>query len=370
MSEKQKLSKPLFSQHFLSNRLHSFPEWQEDVSTAFTELKTLYERKKPILGQLNESQTEEEVIQPILKMLGFAYISQVRTRSQGQVQRPDYALFASDGEKMAAFAQQQNETAFYGRALAIAEAKYWERPLSQVSRNDSRDIFHNQNPGFQIVNYLTGTGVDWGILTNGREWRLYYGQASSRAKEFYSVDLVQILESGDLDKYFWLFFRRDGFVPNAQGQSFLDSVASGSITYGRKVEGQLKQLVFEQVFPDLAGGFVAYGERLGQTLDANQVMSATLSFLYKILFLLYAEGKNLLPVHGDYLDYSLRSMTQEIATIASWDYSKSSIRGIPLCKYLVTMAVCSILIWIQTRKPKKNMLKTGFCSNISLPMQS
>ena len=43
MSGKQKLGKGLFSQHFLSNSLHSFPEWQEDVSTAFTELKALFD---------------------------------------------------------------------------------------------------------------------------------------------------------------------------------------------------------------------------------------------------------------------------------------------------------------------------------------
>ena len=107
-------------------------------------------------------------IKPVLDILGFSNIPQVVTRGKGRAERPDYALFANENERDIAYSFQNNETAFYGRVLVIAEAKYWERPLSKVSANDKRDIFKNENPSFQISSYLTGTGVDWGILTNGR----------------------------------------------------------------------------------------------------------------------------------------------------------------------------------------------------------
>ncbi|WP_246259711.1 hypothetical protein [Oxynema aestuarii] len=217
---------------------------------------------------------------------------------------------------------REDETAFYHKVTAIAEAKYWERALSKVSKNDKRDRFKNDNPSFQIVNYLTGTGVDWGVLTNGREWRLYYRQGSSKAKESYQIDLVEILESEKDEpeqlekfKYFWLFFRRDAFVKDAYGKTFLDRVREESTTYATEVEAELKKLVFERVFPDLAGGFVAAAYRRGETPGPRAVYEATLSFLYKILFLLYAEGKNLLPSQLEaYREYSLIGMTQEIAT--------------------------------------------------------
>jgi len=315
------MSKLLFSQHFLHRRLRELPEWQEAVSESFDRVLELYTSKKPYLSGLNESQTEEELIKPILNILGFAYITQVTAKGKGRAERPDYALFDSQERKNEALPLQGDEAAFYHKVSAIAEAKYWERSLSKVSKNDKRDILKNENPSFQIVNYLTGTGVDWGILTNGREWRLYYRHASSRAKESYQIDLVDILESDkteeqkrDAFKYFWLFFRRDAFVKDAYGNTFLDRVREGSNTYATQVESELKKRVFDRVFPDLAGGFVTSVVRGGNTPDPQFIYEATLSFLYKILFLLYAEGKNLLPSQFEaYREYGLIGMTQAIA---------------------------------------------------------
>ncbi|BAZ83945.1 Eco57I restriction-modification methylase domain-containing protein [Dolichospermum compactum] len=315
MTDAKNINKPLFSQHYLDYRLQESPEWQLDIKLDFEKLKNLYLSKKAILPTLNEAQTEDVFIKPVLDILGFSNIPQVVTRGKGRAERPDYALFANETERDTAYSFQNNETAFYGRVLVIAEAKYWERPLSKVSANDKRDIFKNENPSFQISSYLTGTGVDWGILTNGREWRLYYRQASSTATEFYPIDLVELLETEDLEKfkYFWLFFRSAAFEKDSYNKNFLERVREGSTTYATQVGNELKTLVFEQIFPDLAGGFVADAIRRGKTGEPKQIYAATLSFLYKLLFLLYAEARNLLPITTAYRDYSLIKITQEIA---------------------------------------------------------
>ncbi|MDM3860671.1 MAG: TaqI-like C-terminal specificity domain-containing protein [Aphanizomenon gracile PMC644.10] len=315
MTNVKNINKPLFSQHYLEYRLQECPEWQLDIKLDFERLKNLYLSKKAILPTLNEAQTEDVFIKPVLDILGFFNIPQVVTRGKGRAERPDYALFANEADRDTAYSFQNNETAFYGRVLVIAEAKYWERPLSKVSANDKRDIFKNENPSFQISSYLTGTNVDWGILTNGREWRLYYRQASSTATEFYPLDLVELLETEDLEKfkYFWLFFRSAAFEKDSYNKNFLERVREGSTTYATQVGNELKTLVFEQIFPDLAGGFVADAIRRGKTIEPKQVYAATLSFLYKLLFLLYAEARNLLPITTAYRDYSLIKITQEIA---------------------------------------------------------
>ncbi|BAG05022.1 Eco57I restriction-modification methylase domain-containing protein [Microcystis aeruginosa] len=304
-------NKPLFSQHYLEHRLPDSGEWQEDVSVAFGRLESLYQQKKAILPTLNEAQTEAELIQPILEILGFSYIPQVSSRGKGRSERPDYALFATENDRYQAYALQNNERAFYSQVLAIAEAKYWQRSLSDVSKNDQRDIWKNSNPSFQITNYLTGTGVDWGILTNGREWRLYYRQASSTATEFYLVDLMELLEGGDRQKfpYFWLFFRQEAFIKDIHGQNFLERVREGSTTYATRVGNELKELVFDRIFPDISQGFVS----LNTDIQPDLLYEASLSLLYKLLFLLYAEARDLLPVRGDYRDYSLLQKTREIA---------------------------------------------------------
>lgn len=315
MTDRQKPNKPLFSQHYLEHRIQECPEWQVDVAGGFEALKKLYLSKQTLLPTLSEAQTEEVFIKPVLDILGFSHIPQVTTHGKGRAERPDYALFSCEADRDAAYSLQNDEPAFYGRVRAIAEAKYWERPLSKVTSNDQRDIYKNTNPSFQIASYLTGTGVDWGILTNGREWRLYYRQASSTATEFYPVDLVALLEAGDLEqfKYFWLFFRQEALAKDPQGRNFLERVREGSTTYATRVGNELKALVFERIFPGLAGGFVADASRRGEQVTPEQVYEATLSFLYKLLFLLYAEARNLLPIDRDYRDYSLIKMTQEVA---------------------------------------------------------
>ncbi|MBE5231319.1 MAG: N-6 DNA methylase [Microcystis aeruginosa PMC 728.11] len=307
----QASNKPLFSQHYLEHRLPDSPEWQEDVSVAFGRLESLYQQKKAILPTLNEAQTEAELIQPILEILGFSYIPQVSSRGKGRSERPDYALFARENDRYQAYSLQNNETAFYSQVLAIAEAKYWQRSLSDVSKNDQRDIWKNSNPSFQITNYLTGTGVDWGILTNGREWRLYYRQASSTATEFYLVDLMELLEGGDRQKfrYFWLFFRQEAFIKDIHAQNFLERVREESTIYATRVGNELKELVFDRIFPDISKGFVS----LNTDIQPDLLYEASLSLLYKLLFLLYAEARDLLPVRGDYRDYSLLQKTREIA---------------------------------------------------------
>jgi type I restriction-modification system DNA methylase subunit len=323
-------AKSLFSEHYLRHRLPDHPEWGDDVGGPLAALRALYQGKRGILPNLNEAQTEAEFIRPALEILGFAYIPQASVRRAGRALRPDYALFADETAKDEAYPLRGNEPAFYARALAVADAKYWERPLSELRRDDARDEFRNTNPSFQIVNYLTGTGVDWGILTNGRTWRLYYRQASSTAHEFYEVDLLEALsppsvpparegEEYEAFKRFWLFFRREAFTPDAQGNTFLDRVRMGSDTYARVIGDRLKDLVFGEVFPLLAGGFAAYrhtelGEDATSETARQEIYQATLSLLYKLLFLLYAEARDLLPVvNAGYQQKSITRMARGVA---------------------------------------------------------
>ncbi|MBI3538398.1 MAG: restriction endonuclease, partial [Chloroflexi bacterium] len=314
-------NRSLFSQHYLDNRLPATDAWKTDVSDTFTKFLALYQDKKEILPNLNEAQTEQEFIRPVLDLLGFFYVPQTDFKRAGRVQRPDYALFANAKRKKDAQKYLRNETAFYSRALALLDAKYWMRALSERRKDDPRDEFKNANPSFQMVNYLIGTNVDWGILTNGETWRLYYRLASSTATEFYEINLAEIFQGRDTErfKYFFLFFRRAAFERDAQGESFLEHVRKESSTYARVVGDKLKELVYEQVFPLLAGGYVAHrhnskGIEKETEESRREIYQATMSFLYKLLFLFYAEARSLLPIHHDgYRDSSLTELARQIA---------------------------------------------------------
>ena len=80
------------------------------------------------------------------------------------------------------------------------------------------------------------------------------------------------------------------------------AVAEESRECGREVGERLKRRVFETVFPRLAQGFVedrkrhVGGEWRPSDDQLRDIHEATLTLLYRLLFLFYAESRDLLPI--------------------------------------------------------------------------
>ena len=170
------------------------------------------------------------------------------------------------------------------------------------------DPFNNQNPNYQIDFYLRGADKLWGVLTNGRQWRLYHRQTSYRMDSFYEVDLAALLSGNrDLDsfRYFYCLFRRDAFTPDASGTSFLDRVLTESRQHTIAVSDDLKNRVYDALRL-LIGGFLDFPrngfDRANPPLD--EIHANSLILLYRLLFILYAESRGLLPVENP--DYAAR----------------------------------------------------------------
>jgi len=314
----------LFSDHFLSERLPSTDAWDVDVSEALAKLTEIYRREEKGLQKANESQTEDTFIKPVLtEVLGWNFDSQWETKHQGRRQVPDFALFESESTMRKARTLRDDETAFEARVDAVAEAKYWGRNLDGTGGDPAREKFTNRNPSFQITSYMQTTHRDWGILTNGKIWRLYYAHARSKVETYYEVDLHRILELEDPDevrrqfKWFYLFFRAAAHRTDGAGRkSFLDSVYQESEAYAADLEDRLKDLVFEEIFPTLAEGFLENARHEGDASqeDLDEIYRGTLRLLYRLLFLLHAESRGLLPVDEEgYRKYSLQQIKLEVA---------------------------------------------------------
>src|SRR5699024_10548735 len=158
------------------------------------------------------------------------------------------------------------------------------------------------NPSFQIVNYLTISGLDWGILTNGCRWRLYSLKSRSRIDSYFEVNLESILEEKNEEqfKYFYLFFRADTFRDDPEtGKNLLQTILDVWVEEGTRLENRLKDLIFEDVFLRLAKGFTTYrADEAGIEEETDEslreIYQGTLRLLYRLLFLLHAESRNLL----------------------------------------------------------------------------
>ena len=104
--------------------------------------------------------------------------------------------------------------------------------------------------------------------------------------------------------------------------TFLDSLLKGSEEYAKQLGERLKDRVFEDVFIHFAEGFIDFIKaRDGKDADLDQlkldeVFQGTLTLLYRLLFMLYAESRDLFPVKEirGYYEKSLTRLKTEIAT--------------------------------------------------------
>jgi hypothetical protein len=105
--------KSRFSQHYLQQRLPEHTEWLEDARPSFDALRALWAKAKTFGANWNEAQTEDEFIRPALQILGWEFAVQTKSQRRGSVARPDYAVFADQAAKDAAYPHQGHDDAFY-----------------------------------------------------------------------------------------------------------------------------------------------------------------------------------------------------------------------------------------------------------------
>ena len=314
----------LFASDFLCDAITRSPDWQELGDASLEELEAALRAicdRFPIAGAPNESQTEDDLIWPVLARLGWtASLRQQNLSAYGRVDVPDGLLFADEATKGQAngFAEEWRR---YELGLAVVESKRWLRPLDRRSGRHGEETA----PSTQMLRYLrriddvTTGNLRWGILTNGARWRLYYQGARSVSEQFFEVDLAALLdlpghneglfaltevERRHALKVFALVFRREAFLPGAaDARTFHQRAIAEGRFYEERVAASLSDLVFGQVFPELARAIAA----AEPNAPLPEVREAALLLLYRLLFILYAEDRDLLPVRDErYDDYALR----------------------------------------------------------------
>jgi hypothetical protein len=280
----------------------------------------------PQSHRTNESQTEDDFIWPILTALGWnESLRQQNLTVTGRDDVPDGLLFEDSAAKAAANTEPE-QWKRYAHGLVAVESKRWNRPLDRASGRGDEALA----PSTQMLRYLrriddlTHGRLRWGVLTNGIKWRLYWAGARSVSEEFLEIDLGRVLglggEGADLfatpaDRDHWLrvfalMFGRVSFPRGVDGNSFHQRALLQAAFYEERVADSLSGLVFEKVFPSLASAIAGAAPEA----PLETVREASLVLLYRLLFLLYAEDRALLPVNNDrYDDYALRPLRNDVA---------------------------------------------------------
>jgi hypothetical protein len=302
------VNRKLFSDHFLQERLPTWTEFQEsDPEPLLRDLADLWDRERSTLASANEAQTEERFIKPVLERLGFSFTVQAGLATGGGHRQPDYALFGDDAARAEADTKQGAER--YRRAVAVCDAKRFDRPLDR--RRAAGAV--SEDPVAQIIHYIAVTRRRWGILTNGRLWRLYAAEGDMVEGACLEVDLCSLLDARDPEafRYFATLFRASAFAQGSDGRSLLDRALDGSRAQAVAVGEALRRQVFSAV-PMVAQGLLGDEERNEESLQV--AFDNALVVLYRLLFCLHAEDRELLPVHNQhYQAYSLRRQRHELA---------------------------------------------------------
>ena len=295
----------LFTHYFLTDGIKATAEWQASLGQpeAFAAFRNDVTRHHDALSRSqdpNEARTEEELVRPVLELLGWTeYVPQ--PSASGHEDIPDHLLFADADSKARAGNPFQSAT-------VVEESKRFGLALDS---RDRKDRAQRGTPHGQILRYLATAEIEseghlrWGILTNGSVWRLYDYRARPRASGFFEADLAELLKPGKEDdlRVFHLLFRRESFtLRDGATKTFLEAALAEGRRYEEQVAQDLSGVVFEQVFPNLVN---ALAKKPGGSLAESR--DAALIFLYRLLFVLYAEDRGLLPVNDErYDDYGLR----------------------------------------------------------------
>ena len=326
----------LFTEYFLTEGITTTDRWRAS-GAALAEFRSAAADAYARLDSYdrpNEAVTEQELILPVLELLGW----DDRLPQQGAADSediPDNLLFTgAEAKDMAAAGPVDRR---YRHAAVVQESKRFDLPLDASGRDprprsprgnmlfempddydedDAGSERGARKPHSQILRYLSTAEIEtdgrlrWGVLTNGRVWRLYDARTRPRATAYFEAYLDDLLQpDGEHDlRVFYLLFHRDSFaLTGGATTTFLEEALAEGKRYEEQVAQDLSTVVFDRVFPGLV---MALYDASGS--DLPDVRQAALVFLYRLLFILYAEDRGLLPVNDrTYRSYGLRGPVRD-----------------------------------------------------------
>ena len=318
------------SNHWLEHRLPLESEWGELRDQAIGILRSLadlWAQQHHRVEQYSEPGLEQAFIQPIMQVLGWKLNYQTFLRGG----KPDYALFLDDPSYDAALAAGRNSIDFWKFPALVADAKAWAVNLDRPS------VVKNQRefPPEQIERYLTHSNLDYAILTNGRQWRLYPRSLSAhqpRFETYLGCDLAGLLTRWTaaaapkgqstfvfsheqailIDDFlrFFLFFSPVAFRPVPDRARLIERAISGSSEYRVGVGEGLKGRVFRGLELCIEGFLNHQPNGLNALVDMAAVKEQSLILLYRLLFIMYAEDRNLLPLRTNPLYRTNRCLSR------------------------------------------------------------
>lgn len=347
----------LFSDVYLRNEVpNKYRDiWEQDSSGKFYEFCELFrEFCEEMQGETFENWTERTTInrfiKPVLKLLGWSSSQQeswiedesfsINESGETKTYKPDFVIVhdpkqlkyieRESGAKKTNAAREESiisiEAKYWGR---IDESKYSNREdKGRSDKKDQVDSTKAMDFDEQCLKYVEILHHDYGILTDGRTWRLFHKDLSSgifkRCYQFNLGNLIKHVNAGldkkgadyltfvDNAKYFYHLFSKSALY-NLDGRRFVDELISDSRKYSDQIEEDLK-LRFVSAMTIACNGFRAAMGKEDSSSKIELIRSTAESHIFTILFVRYCESRNILPIrqNPDYRMISLSNMIDKL----------------------------------------------------------
>ena len=283
-----------------------------------------------ILASSKEDDVENRLLLPLFEQI-LSYSSEkqqsldltgLSKEEQKRVKKPDLVLFSNAEKRNAAL-----QLAAISKKAVCAQAFCAEADFIVDAKKFSKGIGADEETGLpkegsaaqdieQVSRYLKGCGKKWGVLTNGRCWRLmrqgepqahlrfdlilFLENIISREKISSKTTLIpEIITGEDLDTFnlFWHLFG-----PPAVSGGYLDLLLSESEANTRRVRDILRQNAHRAV-QEIAHGFWIHPNNgfasTPKQVELDHLRELALIFLYRLLFVLKAEAQGLLRLKDE-----------------------------------------------------------------------
>jgi hypothetical protein len=183
--------------------------------------------------------------------------------------------------------------------------------LANEESPDVGPIFSGSSPVTQALAKAEAENLDYLIVTSGSRIRLYpvrtgvgTGQRG-RTETFTEIHLDQIAESHA--GYLWLLFSAQAL----QKQGSVSEILESSTRYAVDLGARLRERVYTDVIPHLAQSLMqARAIHHPTAAQLRETYQMTLIVLFRLLFIAYAEDKELLPYKTNDI-YRTRSLKQK-----------------------------------------------------------
>ena len=186
----------------------------------------------------------------------------------------------------------------------------------------------------KLLAQLKERKVNWGILTDGANWRLYSTKSSRPYEDYVELPLEQALEESDEAEYglFERFFHKDSFIAGEAENAEETRQDESAGTYKCRLdhdreqsEQVLEEYVKEpflaqvdEVLQYICNGFIFDTQKSGEEYteeERGEIFESAVKLIYRCLFLFYAEARRLLPSNPEkanlYQRHSIQALCEE-----------------------------------------------------------